>query len=118
MHGREEMEFVLKFKLEGSNDSFGYTYYENISIGGVYIVGLERRIEKDTIIELELSMPATPESISVYMTTLRLFGRITHCTENPANKANFNCGVEFIDVSPEKKNTIQRVLDVVRTKSN
>lgn len=98
-HKREDVEFVLKFRIKDSDENFKYAYYENISLGGVKIVELSSPIERGTIIEIELSLPYTPNS--ALANSLLIEGTTAHCAETkPTMK--FSCGVQFTGISAEK----------------
>lgn len=104
---REEVEFVLKFRIKDSNENFKYAYYENISLGGVKIVDLSTPVERGTIIEIELSLPYTPNS--ALSNSLLIEGTTAHCGKGlETNK--FNCGVQFTGISKDKTEKLNMFL--------
>lgn len=106
-HKREDVEFVLKFKPKETGESFKYAYYENISLGGVKVVDLGHYVERGTLIQIELSLPYTPNS--ALANPLLIEGKTAHC-EQDKTTGKYNFGVQFLEMPKEKTDKLKLFL--------
>jgi c-di-GMP-binding flagellar brake protein YcgR len=110
-HERQDVEFILKYKTHNSSDNFEYAYYQNISLGGILIIEIDKELAHNTTIDIELSMPYTPDT--ALMNSLQISGKVVYCVKNREKVKKFDCGIEFIDLSSEKKKILDKFLKYI-----
>lgn len=110
-HPREQVEFLLKYRVCGSESHFKYAYYKNISLGGVLIIELDQKLLPGALVEIELSMPSLTSSS--FANALLILGKIVYCKRCRKKPRIFDCGIEFVEMDEEKKNILEQFLKYV-----
>ncbi|MFH1552521.1 MAG: PilZ domain-containing protein, partial [Candidatus Omnitrophota bacterium] len=100
---RVKLKFTIKYKLHGSAVS-GTSVSENISLGGIYFISLEKfRIGQ--LIDCSISMPGIPEQG-------KWTARVVRC-ENVDNKmvTTFGIAAEFMKSLGDSEKNLKKILN-------
>jgi len=112
-HEREDVEFVLKYRCN-SDEDFEYTYYQNISLGGVYVIELPNRLKRGVVLELEFLAPSTPNHSPNKIDAIHLYSKVVYCRRNKSKPDTFDCGIEFVDLSEESVAAVSKFLEQIK----
>lgn len=83
------------------------TQTENISVGGICVI-LEKRLLKNTPVEIELFLPDSPVPITCVGKVAWSFKRNENTRKKPLQ---FDTGLEFIDITQEDKSCLKRIIE-------
>ncbi|MFC2140252.1 PilZ domain-containing protein [Candidatus Auribacterota bacterium] len=113
---REDVEFILKYRPLDQEGNLEYAYYQNISLGGVFIIDVESQFCKDALLEIELSLPYTPDTSLA--DALQLKGRVAYCGEDKEQIKKYNYGIEFVEMDDAKKTKLAQFLRYIQKTKN
>lgn len=103
---RVSFECVIIVK-EGRTKLVLESITENVSIGGVCVI-LETPLTKDTYVELEIHLPDDLPFIECKGRVAWSVKRDEYSRRKPAQ---FDVGIEFIEISDESKTRVKHIID-------
>lgn len=107
---RIETEFLVKYRVHNTQD-FEFGQCKNMSLGGILMVEIERKLPAETFVDLNFSIP---QSFDPTIRSLKVEGKVVHCETAPKAKDKFNCGIKFIKISKEELTLLKKYLGFIQ----